>query len=225
MEPSTAHKDLGRYLAACSLVWAIVACGPPPLPPLPADLAPLDEVNEAPLPAPGYPEEFNTVSVSEVDFDWAHGRGYIERPISRVWNALQDPDVLVDRRFVAKWDVLKGIDPTRAASWRVRSVVHDILTIDFDVEWRLDAVGGSTRSPEEVAGRARKVAGSTFINQLDDSVILRAVDDGVTLVELMRHSKTFNSGKRGRKENEQYLRDIYETLRERAHGRAFPVWN
>lgn len=222
MDRLNVSSSVVARLAVSSLIALLAACGPPPLAPLPADLLPLDEINEAPLPSPGYPEEFNTAMDTEGDYDWAHGRGYISRPIAYVWNALQDPEVLLDRRFVAKWDVIKDIDPTRAASWRVHSVVHNILTIDFDVEWRIDTSGGTDASPEAVAGRARKVGGTTFISLLDDSVVLRAVDDDVTLVELIRHTKTFNTGA---KENERYIRDIYETLRERAHGRAFPVWN
>lgn len=222
MDRSSVCSSRPLRVALSSLVAGLVACGPPPLAPLPADLQPLDEVNEAPLPSPDYPEEFNTVGGREGDFDWAHGRGYIARPISHVWNALRDPDALVDRREVDEWTVKKDIDPTRAASWRVHNVVHAVFKVDYDVEWHLDTSGGTDASPEAVAGRGRKVDGTVFITTLDDSVVLRAVNDDVTLVELMRHSKTLQTTD---EHNKQYIQDVYETLRERAHGRAFPIWN
>lgn len=222
MDRPNVPRSVSLRIALASVAAVFVACGPPPLVPLPADLAPLDEENEAPLPSLDAPETFNTVSAHEGDFDWAHGRGYIARPIAYVWNALQDPEVLVDRRMVSEWAVKKDIDPTRSASWSVSNIVHDIFTVNFVIEWRLDTNGGDAVSPDVVAGRARKVAGTSFISLLDDSVVLRAVDDDLTLVELIRHSKTINTGE---KENERYIRDVYDTLRERAHGRAFPIWN
>lgn len=210
-------------LAAC--VAVLGACGPDAPPPLPADLVPLDAVNQAPLPEPTeefeYPEAFNTTTGDEGDYHWAHGRGYVRRPMAQVWNALRDPEVLIDRRHVHEWSVTKDIDKTRAASWRAHNIVHDVLTVDFDSEWRLDTSGGTDESPEAVAGRGVKVAGTTFITLLDDSVVLRVVEEDVTLVELIRHADTLNTGEA---ENEQYVKDVYETLRERAWGRAFPVW-
>lgn len=214
-----------RPTHALSLVLFVAACGAPPVE-LPADLVPLDEVNEAPLPGPDgddeYPEAFNTATGDEGDYHWAHGRGYVRRPMAQVWNALQDPEVTIDRRRVHEWEVTKDIHETRAASWRVKNTVHEYgFTVDFTTEWNLDFRGGTAESPEAVAGRAVKIAGTTFISLLEDSIVLRAVDDDVTLVELIRHSETFNTGEA---ENRQYIQDVYETLRERAWGRAFPVW-
>lgn len=211
--------------AALSLTLLLTACGAPPVE-LPPDLVPLDEVNQAPLPGPegdvDYPEAFNVVGGDERDYHWAHGRGYVRRPMANVWNALQDPEVTIDRRQVHEWEVKQGINPSRAASWTVKHTVHHRLaTIEFVAEWNLDFRGGTPESPEVVAGRAAKIAGTPFISRLEDSIVLRAVDDDVTLVELIRHSETFNTGEA---ENQQYLTDVYETLRERAWGRAFPVW-
>lgn len=218
-------RTSGALSAALSLTLLLTACGAPPVE-LPADLVPLDEVNQAPLPAPDgdvdYPEGFNVVGDDEGDYHWAHGRGYVRRPMAHVWNALQDPEVTIDRRRVHSWEITKGVIPSRAASWRAKNTVHEYgFTVDFTSEWNVDISGGTTESPEAVAGRAKKIAGTSFIYLLEDSIVLRAVEDDVTLVELIRHSDTLNTGEA---ENMQYVKDVYETLRERAWGRAFPVW-
>lgn len=218
------ERTSGPLFSALSLVLLLAACGAPAE--LPADLAPLDEVNLAPLPGADddveFPEAFNTVSGDAGDYHWAHGRGYVRRPMAHVWNALQDPEVTIDRRQVDEWEVKKDVNPARKASWTVKNTVHHKLaTVEFVAEWNVDFSGGTAESPELVAGRAQKIAGTIFIEMLEDSVVLRAVDDDVTLVELIRHSETFNTGEA---ENVQYLQDVYETLRERAWGRAFPIW-
>lgn len=220
MQPPTTR------LLPLTLVLAVAGCnfgGPPPLP---ADLVPLDEVNEAPLPEPAggsrHPEAFNTVGDRTIDFDQAHGRGYIHQPLRRVWTAVQDPDVFVDRRRVSEWRVQVNEDSAWAANWRTKVIVRDIMTVEFETEWRLDTSGGTPADPGAVAGRGAKVAGTSFISLLEDSIVLLPVDDDVTQIELIRHSKTFNTGP---EENEQFIQDLYETIKERAHGRAYPVFN
>ena len=212
-------------VAATAVLLILSACGPDALAPLPADLAPLDETNLASLPpAEGdveHPEAANTQMGDEGDHKWAHLRGYIRLPIATVWAMLRDPEVTVDRRRVHEWTFTRDVDASFPVSWRTHNVVHDVVTVDFDSEWRLATSEGSFESPEAVAGRGRKTEGTPFISLLEDSVVLRRIADDVTQVELIRHSDTLDTDEF---DDEQYLKDFYETLRERAHGRPLPVW-
>ena len=215
-----------RHSAVLALSCLVAAaCGPGGPAALPSTLGPLDETNLAPLPTAEdgleHPEKANTTTGDEGDHKWAHLRGYVRRPIASVWAALRDPEVTVDRRRVHEYSFERDIDPAFPVSWRTHNVVHDVLTVDFHAEWRLSTSEGSFESPEAVAGRGRKTAGTSFISLLEDSIVLRRVADDVTRVEIIRHSDTLNTGEA---EDELYVRDFYESLRERAHGRDLPVW-
>lgn len=166
----------------------LVACAAPEV--VPPDLAPLEQ-NKAELPAPSggdpHPEALEVVSGGDADLWWAHGAGYLHAPIVDVWAAAQDPDVDVDRREVDKWTVTDDPRPELDASYVIHHVVHDIVTVEYDVWWRHEAQAGTVEEPELVVAVWSKIDGTSFIDVLEYSMVLTPVEDDVTQIELVGH--------------------------------------
>lgn len=211
-------RRLALLIALCA------ACDGTVTPTFPPGLEPFVE-NQAPWPAAQGDDTTPEAVATELGFgdgyEFAHARGWIHAPIGAVWNAIQEPDTTVDRRRTTSWTVERNIDPAFAVSWRTSHVVEDVFTVTFDTEWRQALTAGAMDAPEAVAGRAAKVSGTSFIDLLEDSVVLTRVTDDVTAVELERHLQTASAGKT---EAELYVRDFFESMKERAHGRPLPVW-
>jgi hypothetical protein len=212
-----------RYLLLPVLLLLASACGPHEVL-FPADLEPL-EPNEAPMPADPAggrpPEVVNVLTVSTAgDFDSVHARGVIHQPIAKVLAALEEADPVVDRRRVTEWSVARDVLEDAESSFKVRNVVQDLVTVEFDSVWRLGTVDGEPDEPVVVAARG-SVSGTRFITLIEDSVVLRRLDERTTLVESVRQIRSFNVGA---PEAELYLRDAWESLKARAHGRPLPLW-
>lgn len=207
--------------SGCALLLATSGCGGDVPRGGGALITPLEQTNLAPSPtgAEPYPEAIATVKGDREEHAWAHGRAFIRAPLPRVWAALQDPDVCVDRREVTTWTVARDVDAAVPVSFRVHNVVKSFLTVEFDSLWRQSAVEGTREAPSLVVARAEVTGGTPFITVLADSVVLRSVDANTTAVELIRHRKSLSGGA---KDAEQYLRDLYASLRAKTRGEALP---
>jgi len=220
MEAGMDARTLAPSLALAALV---LACGGSPIV-MPPGLAPLEEVT-APEPAPvggdARPEAVSVVSGDGSDWDYAHARGYVHAPIAKVWEAMQAPGTVVDRRRVAEYTITPGVEAGYDVSFLVHNVVRDIVTVEFDTTWRQGVVQGTREAPEMVAGRAAKTAGTAYIDLLEDSIVLTRVDDEVTRVDHVRHIKSATAGA---EEAHLYLEDCFASLVAVSHGRPLPAW-
>lgn len=206
------------------MALALLACTSPAAPTFPAGLDPL-EADTAPAPAAQgsdrTPEALET-SVGDGDgFAYAHATGFIHAPLARVFDAFRSPPTVVDRRHVDRFDLTRDVEAGYDVSFRLHNTVHDIVTVEFDTTWREGVVQGSASAPDVVAGRAAKTAGTAYIDLLEDSVVLTRVDPAVTRVELVRHIKSATAGS---PEAEQYLRDLWGSLRAAGHGEPLPTY-
>lgn len=202
------------WLVALSLP-GLGACRDPD-PEFPAGLGPLEE-NQAPWPAGDAPEALAVVSGERDGYAWAHARGWVHASVAETWAALQDPAVAVDRRRVDEWTVT-GLAPTWDVAFLIHNVVHDVVTVEFDVEWQHGVVAGDTEAPEAVGARFDKTGGTEFIERMQGSVIL--VEDGdVTAVELQEHLEAILTGV---EEVENYLLDLHADLVARVHDEPLP---
>lgn len=213
------------------LTLAVAACGGTPVV-SPPGLEPLEE-NLAPEPAPVgddvTPEAVTTFTGQGAEFEFAHARGYVHAPLAKVYAAMQQAAVVVDRRHVGEFTVTPGVEPEFEVSFRVHNIVFDVVTVEFDTNWRQGVVGGTKEAPTQVAGRAAKVAGTAFIDRLEDSIVLTRVEGGlirsggdVTRFEMVRHIKSATAGST---EAEEYVRDVFANLVEASHDRALPSFN
>lgn len=192
--------------------------------PFPTHLAPLED-NRAKLPAPldgdPYPERLSVVSGGNSDLWWAHGRGYLKAEASVCWQALLDPEVGVDRREVDEWSITYDVAPQFDASYVVHNVAQDVLTVAYDLTWLHELQLGSASEPEEVVGVWDKTDGTTFIDILEGSFVLRAVEPEVTEIEIIEHLK---APLRDDATLVSYLQDLHASITARIHEQPLPVY-
>lgn len=204
------------------LAFGLVGCGGEEATSFPPGLQPLEAVT-VPLPpaTPGdpHPEVFNTRVGEHADYEWAQGRGYLHAPLSRVYEALRDPEVTTDRRRVSEFTSTPDTEPEYPFSYRVNNVVRDIVTIEFDISWRLGPNDGSEATPTAVSALYQKTFGTTFIDVLRGDVVARQVDADTTDIEMVRHIRSTGAGG---PEAAIYLRDVYESVRARVRGQPLP---
>ena len=211
-----------RWGSCVALALAVSACGGDEATPFPPGLDPLERAT-APAPVATatdrYPEVLRTAAGETSAYEWVHGRAYVHASLDQVFAAMRDPDVATDRRRVSEYTVARNSEPQYPTSFRVHNVVHDIITLEFDIDWRLGL--NETASPRVALGRYQKTNGTTFITLLAGSVQARQVEANVTELELVRHIKSSGSGA---VDAEQYLRDYYANILARVRGQALPTF-
>lgn len=214
-----------RAAVVASLSLGLAACGGDEVTAFSAGIEPLEPV-QAPAPAARgdvrYPEAIVTVTGLAQGYEWAHGYAYVQAPLARVYEALRDPEVTTDRRRVTEFTVTLNSEPEYPYSYRVRNVVRDIVTLQFDMDWRLGPYEGTPESPTAVIGVYQKTWGSSFLSLLRGSVVARAVSPEVTSLEMVRHIRAAAAG---RNDAEQYLEDCFASIVARVHGRPLPRYN
>lgn len=178
---------------------------------------------EFPAPVDGdpYPEDI-VIGVGSIPrYDWAHGRAYIHAPLSEVYNCLQVPEVVVDRRAVDRWSVTLDTEPEYDHSFQTHNSVDDVITVEFDINWRLGVVEGTNDEPRVVAGTFQKTFGTTFISLMRGSVVARQIEPDVTELELVEH---IDAATGGSDPIAQFLRDLFDSLVAHTRGTPLPAY-
>lgn len=172
----------------------------------PSDLTPLEE-NLSTWPTDQSEDVIVVGGESEEGYYWAHARGYVHSSIENTWEALQDPAVNVDRRRVDEWTVTELYEPEYDISYVIHYVVNDIVTIEYDVQWRHGALG-TPDSPEKVGIRFIKSDGSSYIESMIGSILIWE-ENGITLFEAEEHLDAILVSE---EEPIQYLTDLYHDV-------------
>lgn len=187
----------------------------------------LEPLGESTVTGPGtesdpFPEEYELLLVNDGRVSEIHGRGYIHAPIAEVWDAFQEPAVGADRRTDSGWSSETIEDEAYDASYLVHHTVVDIVTVEWGVTWRHGLIEGTYEAPELVAIRWRKTEGSTLINRIDGSILLRPVDDGqYTEIELVYQAAATGSGP---DTYLRYMQDIYDDALATVNGEELPTY-
>lgn len=188
--------------------------------PFPEGLEPLEETNLAAPGDPDYPEELVMVrGMGAARTPSVHAIGYVRRPIADVWEGLRDPDVGADRRTFASWSATHDVEPEYDYSYVIHSVIENLITVEYDVTWRHGVVEGTLEEPTLVAVRYQKTEGSTVIMRLEGSVLLTAVEPGVTEVQIIEYLRAVESGHGN---IEAFLQDMFAELVLRSNGQELP---
>jgi hypothetical protein len=216
------HRGRMQLLVCTGLVLA--GCGHPK--PLPAWTEPLDPVDMAtdPPPANGdpHPEQLDVITGTTSAYTWGHARGWIHAPVDQVWKAMQDVDVIVDRRKDSSWAVTKqDIDPTAAVSFSVKNLIMQVVTVEIDTDWREGPVEGTESDPDVVAIRNDLTNSSLFVTTLDDSVRLQRVDSNTTEIQIMRHIQTVSTSENDVKVQQN---DLFNSIVASVHGQPLPKY-
>ncbi|HJL17298.1 MAG TPA: hypothetical protein RMH99_16645 [Sandaracinaceae bacterium LLY-WYZ-13_1] len=210
---------------AVGMLFALSGCFGTEVTEFPDGLEPLEENDlEPPMGTADepYPEEFVLEAMPGGRYDTILGRGYIQAPLAQVWDAYRTPAVGADRRTSPEWSSTPLDDPEYDESYLVHHITYDIVTVEWDVTWRHGVVEGTAEMPEVVAIRWQKTDGSTLINTIEGSLVLRPVGDGsVTEVELAYHAKATGAGT---DTFVQYMQDVYDDAVAVTHGEDLPTY-
>jgi hypothetical protein len=187
-------------------------------------LAPIgDDTAPPPMPTPNdpYPEVLSLLDGRSVGYVWVQARGYIHASIGTAWQAFQNPDVVTDRRRVTSWHS----DPVPMSPYAVSFVVHNevdsLVTVTFDITFNEDVGEGTANAPTVVSLHFDKTAGTSFLQLVAGSVVLRAVDSNVTSVEFLERENAV-----GQDQNSlaQFIQDFFASAVAAAHGQPLPTY-
>jgi len=211
-----------HVVAALSLL--LLGCGGNEATAFPPGLEPLEE-NTAVAPAAEdgqpHPERLNTLAGDRGTYEFAHARGFVHGTVAETWAALQMPEVVTDRRTVARYSFTHDVEEGYDVSFRVHNEVDDFITVTFEITWRQSVVEGMVDSPEVVAIRWQKTYGTTFITTIEGSMVLRAVDESTTELDVVEHIKAArDSAELAR----QYLLDVHASAVAVVHGQPLPTY-
>ncbi len=162
----------------------------------PEGLEPL-EANTAPAPQGGTPDEALAMidgegHNDEVDEDYVfvHGRGALHATPGEVWAAVKDGDLLSASCRLDSWSVTPDIDAAYEYSFRVHNLVDDVVTVEWEEEWRFGTVEGTPAAPDLAMVRYQKTYGRDFIYLIEGSIqVLPSAggDPAITEIEFIEH--------------------------------------
>ena len=169
-----------------------------------------------------YPEDFVMLSSDEGEYAWVHLRGYIKTDMAQAWSAIRSDLVYINHRSVTEYSVEELELPEYDYAYLVHNFSENIVDVEFDNEWRHAAVEGTVDSPERVAIRWQKIAGTEFIQMMEGSIQIVAVPDGrkdVVEVQVIEHL-TATLDQEGK--IIEFVSDLYERWRLYVHGEDLP---
>jgi hypothetical protein len=178
----------------------------------PPGLDPLEMVDKAAPPAPEngdpYPEKLSMVSGHTDPYDWVHARAYVHASPAMTWSAIHNVNVSIDPKISkATYDL--GIEPQYEFSYVIHYEEDDVLTVHFDVTWRHGMAQGTDEAPMLTASRFQKTWGSTFINLLEGSVVVKRVDDNTAELQFIEH---LDATAAGADTIEEWYRNYYANI-------------
>lgn len=217
-------RVLPSLVVATAMSLCVWGCGGNEATEFPAGLEPLEE-NTAPAPTgtmtDPFPEEVVLVSGSAPRYEWVHLHGFIHAPLERVYDALSEPEACVDHRKVTRHTITLDTEPDYDRSFLTHNEVDDIITVEFDLNWRFGLVDGSNDRPDLIGGTFSKTFGTTFISLLRGSIVARRIDDVTTEVELIEH---INAATGGSDDIISFMTDYFANAVALSHGDPLPTY-
>jgi hypothetical protein len=157
--------------------------------PVSVGFAPLETVgDEVAWPDPSGADAVNVVYGPTVGHAWAHGRGYVHQPLSRVYQALKFPAA---SRIITpgnNWTVTSSApEPQFPISFAIHYTVYDRIKVEWDILYRGGVAQGTEAAPLEIGIRYQRTCGSSHITV--ESGSLRAypseTDPSATKLEMV----------------------------------------
>ncbi|AGC46078.1 hypothetical protein MYSTI_04788 [Myxococcus stipitatus DSM 14675] len=167
-----------------------------------------------------YPEMLSTVhGTGQGDSVFGHGRGFVHAPILAVFEAMKNPDTLVDRRQIDEWRVTWNVEPGYDVSFRTHNTVRNFITIEFEMTFRVGVVEGTAEAPLRIIEVARKTSGSSYVELAQHSIVVTKVNDSTTKLEVVVQGKGATVGP---SDMAVSARDLFNSIVARVHGRPLP---
>lgn len=178
----------------------------------------------------GQYEEKLTVEQSESDdMYWASGGGCILRPIRETW-------ALTHNLNLMQWEKTHEFSATKLSPaqdlthhYEIKYIVHDTLTVDWTMVWFHSLTGwGGMEDPGQVSINYQKTKGTSHIRRWEGSILLEAVEDGVTGFSIRNGIKGSSVSGIGAERAKTAVEDVYDKLKKannRFSSRQEPNWD
>jgi hypothetical protein len=171
-------------------VWLsllLVGCQHDVATPFPAGLEPLED-NPVPVLQGGDRTETLVTQADDTDFIHIYGRGYALAPPGIVYAGTKNPMVMVAVCSTNQQQITPDNDPSYEFSFLVHYVVNNVLTVEWDDQWRYGTIDGTVDDPTLAMIKHQKIQGSSFITTSEGTVEISATDDpNVTELAFVEH--------------------------------------
>ncbi len=188
--------------------------------PFPAGLEPLED-NPVPTQQGGARTETLVTQAMDSDYIHIYGRGYVLVPPAQMWLAAKAPQVMMARCSTDSQAVTPNNDPAYEFSFLVHYIVHNVLTIEWNDQWRYGTVEGTPEAPTIAMMRHQKTDGSDFIALSEGTVQVSATDDP-NVTELAFVERLDASGG-GDSDVIKGVQNNYNAMVAAGHGNAIPA--
>lgn len=182
--------------------------------PFPAGLEPFEDNKVGTQPDGPFVEELRITS-TDSDMIRVYARGFVLVPFETMWEASKSPEPNVSICKTSEHVVTESNEPQYEASFLVHYIVNDILTVEWDDQWRF---GQITEDLGMI--RHQKVQGSDFIRLSEGSIqVLTTSEPGVVELSFVEHLEAIQATTADVIEG---VKHNYAALVATAHGNPIP---
>ncbi|MBV8758964.1 MAG: hypothetical protein JO257_16875 [Deltaproteobacteria bacterium] len=104
-------------------------------------------------------------------------KGYVLVPPATLWAAAKSPDPNIARCSTDMQAVTANNDTAYEYSFLVHYTVNNVVTVEWDDQWRFGTVEGTPDAPTLAMIRHQKTQGSSFITLSEGTIEVDATDD------------------------------------------------
>ena len=187
--------------------------------PFPPGLEPLED-NPVPVQQGGARTETLVTQAMDSDYIHVYGRGYVLASPATVWLAAKTPQVMVARCSTDSQTITPNDDSSYEFSFTVHYVVHELITVEWNDQWRYGTVEGTPDDPMLAMMRHQKTDGSDIISLSEGTVEVNATDDpDVTELAFVEHLDASGGGD---SDVIKGVQNNYNAMVAASHGNAIP---
>jgi hypothetical protein len=206
-----------RYALAA---LACAACQSDVNTPFPPGLEPLED-NAVPEQQGGAYTEVLRSSSTDADYIHIYARGYVLVPPAVLWAAAKNPDANIAVCSTNQQIVTPDDQPEYEYSFVVHYVVNDVVTVEWDDQWRFGTIEGTPEALTLGMIKHQKVCGSSFIRLSEGTIQVTATDDpNVSELAFVEHLNAVGGGVADVLKGVQHN---YDSLVAVAHGNPIPA--
>lgn len=201
-------------MRALAILALCAGCQDNIMTPFPEGLEPLED-NTVPEQPDGPFVEMLRTSASNTDYIHVHARGFVLVPFETMWEAAKAYEPNVSRCKTSAHMVTEHTEPQYEYSFLIHYIVHDILTVEWDDQWRFGRV-----TDELAMIRHQKIMGSDFISLSEGTIqVLATSDPNVTELAFVERLDALTAKASDVLEGVQHN---YNALVAVAHGQPIP---
>jgi hypothetical protein len=197
-----------------AVLLLLAACQDDIATPFPPGLEPLEDNAVAALPDGPFDETLR-FKTSDTDIIRVYARGFVRLPLATLWAAAKSPTPNVSTCRTDERMVMEGNEPQYEYSFLVHYIVHDILTVEWDDQWRFGQV-----TDDLAMIRHQKIQGSDFVRLSEGTIqVLATSDPEVSELAFVEHLDAVTATT---SDVTQGVQHNYDALVAVAHGTPIP---